>query len=526
VRGNYCTFNPLFKLGGTAALTWASNGNLQAKSDSSQSMIVFGTMGLSPSTKFYNEFTMTNVVENDDHVGIVTDIQAAADTGTCVAYKANGDKIVNGVASAYGASYTDNDVISIAVNLVDNEVTFYKNGASQGTITGVTSGTYFHRVRFNNAAGQQAEAIGNWGQRPFAYTAPSGFKALVTTNLPEPTVVQGDDYFNTVLYDGTGSSQSITTVGFVPDFTWIKEKNAAADHALYDAVRGVTKQLESNTATEETTEATGLTAFVTGGFTVGALAQVNTSGDNYVAWNWKAGVSNVTNEEGTITSTVRANTTSGFSIVTYTGTSTGNGDNKTVGHGLGVAPQVVIVKNRDAVENWPVQVWGQDAGTRVIYLNTTAAQEVDATRFFQLPTDTVIGLGGNSSVSGSGDNYVAYCFAEVEGFSKFSSYTGNGSDDGPFVYTGFRPAWVMVKRSSSAGEGWWIYDNKRNTFNITDNILEANSSNAEISGGTYPIDMVANGFKIRGLNALLNTSGATYIYMAFAENPFKYSLAR
>jgi hypothetical protein len=265
VRGNYCTFNPLFKLGGTAALTWASNGNLQAKSDSSQSMIVFGTMGLSPSTKFYNEFTMTNVVENDDHVGIVTDIQAAADTGTCVAYKANGDKIVNGVASAYGASYTDNDVISIAVNLVDNEVTFYKNGASQGTITGVTSGTYFHRVRFNNAAGQQAEAIGNWGQRPFAYTAPSGFKALVTTNLPEPTVVQGDDYFNTVLYDGTGSSQSITTVGFVPDFTWIKEKNAAADHALYDAVRGVTKQLESNTATEETTEATGLTAFVNGG---------------------------------------------------------------------------------------------------------------------------------------------------------------------------------------------------------------------------------------------------------------------
>jgi hypothetical protein len=126
----------------------------------------------------------------------------------------------------------------------------------------------------------------------------------------------------------------------------------------------------------------------------------------------------------------------------------------------------------------------------------------------------------------SGDNYVAYCFAEVEGFSKFSSYTGNGSADGPFVYTGFRPAWVMVKRSSSAGEGWWIYDNKRNTFNITDNILEANSSNAEISGGTYPIDMVANGFKIRGLNALLNTSGATYIYMAFAENPFKYSLAR
>jgi hypothetical protein len=336
-----------------------------------------------------------------------------------------------------------------------------------------------------------------------------------------------------VLYTGDGSNpRGITGVGFQPDFVWLKNRSAGWGHRLSNAVVGANYALETNNANAELfqNQYGYLTSFNSDGFTVTAGSTddyfTNNSGDNYVAWNWKAGVSNVTNEEGTITSTVRANTTSGFSIVTYTGTSTGNGDNKTVGHGLGVAPQVVIVKNRDAVENWPVQVWGQDAGTRVIYLNTTAAQEVDATRFFQLPTDTVIGLGGNSSVSGSGDNYVAYCFAEVEGFSKFSSYTGNGSDDGPFVYTGFRPAWVMVKRSSSAGEGWWIYDNKRDTFNITDNILEVNSSNAEISGGTYPIDMVANGFKIRGLNALLNTSGATYIYMAFAENPFKYSLAR
>jgi hypothetical protein len=328
VRGNYCTFNPLFKLGGTAALTWASNGNLQAKSDSSQSMIVFGTMGLSPSTKFYNEFTMTNVVENDDHVGIVTDIQAAADTGTCVAYKANGDKIVNGVASAYGASYTDNDVISIAVNLVDNEVTFYKNGASQGTITGVTSGTYFHRVRFNNAAGQQAEAIGNWGQRPFAYTAPSGFKALVTTNLPEPTVVQGDDYFNTVLWDGTGSNnKALQGVGFVPDFVGSKPRNAAGSHALYDAVRGVSKTVRKQHGYRRDNIGHivwNMRLLLTAGFTVGALHLTQfkyNSLDNYVAWNWKADGAGVSNTAGTIpgTVTVSANTIAGISIVTYTG---------------------------------------------------------------------------------------------------------------------------------------------------------------------------------------------------------------
>jgi hypothetical protein len=528
VRGNYCTFNPLFKLGGTAAGTWCLNGALQAKSDSNASMVIFGTMGLGPSTKFYNEFTMTNVVETNDHVGIVTDIQAAADSGTCIAYKANGDKIVNGTTSAYGATYTDGDIIGIAVNLVDNEVTFYKNGASQGTITGVTAGTYFHRVRFNNVSGQQSECFGNWGQRAFSYTAPSGFKALCTTNLPTPTIgatstTQANDYFNTVLYTGTGSSLGVTGVGFQPDWVWIKERSGAADHGLYDAVRGVQNQLESNTTTAETTEATGLTAFGADGFTVGALAQLNTSADTYVAWNWNAGGSNATNTSGTINSTVRANTTSGFSIVTYTGT----GANATVGHGLGVAPSWVICKRRSGTGGWPVFVKALNNNAQYMTLNNTDATNTDAGVWNSTaPTSTTFSLGTDTFANGSGATYVAYCFAPVAGYSAFGSWTGNGNADGPFIYLGFRPRYLLIKKSSDV-DTWAIQDSSRNTYNVVNLYLSAESSAAEQagSGGAY-FDFLSNGFKIRTTSNQVNTNGGTYIYACFAESPFKYSLAR
>jgi hypothetical protein len=321
---------------------------------------------------------------------------------------------------------------------------------------------------------------------------------------------------------------------------WIKERNAAADHGLYDAVRGVQKQLESNTTTAETTEATGLTAFGADGFTVGALAQLNTSADTYVAWNWNAGGSNATNTSGTITSTVRANTTSGFSIVTYTGT----GSNATVGHGLGVAPKMVIVKDRTAASSnrWATYHSGMTNATYWMYLEGTAAQAVDTAVWNSTaPSSTVFSIGTSTNVGSSAHTYVAYCFAPVAGYSAFGSYTGNGSTDGPFVYTGFRPRWIMIKNatanSSSAYGSWKIIDTTRNTYNgANPSSLYANASYAEGLRGNGSadsfverLDILSNGFKLGAATSYdieTNESGVTYIYAAFAETPFKYSLAR
>jgi hypothetical protein len=310
-------------------------------------------------------------------------------------------------------------------------------------------------------------------------------------------------------------------VGFQPDWVWVKGRSGATDHALYDAVRGVQKQLESNTTTAETTETTGLTAFGSDGFTTGALAQMNTSAATYVAWNWKANGAGSSNTAGSITSTLSASTTSGFSVVTYTGT----GTTGTIGHGLGVAPSMFIVKCRsNATTNW--YTYHISIGnTGAVALNLTDAT-ITSSSFWNntSPTSSVFTLSGASGeLNGSGRTYVAYCFAEVAGYSKFGSYTGNGSTDGPFTYTGFRPAYLMYKRSDGV-QGWYIFDVARGTYNVIGPFLEAQAAFAE---STYVlVDLLSNGFKIRESGTGSNASGGTYIYMAFASNPFKYSLAR
>jgi hypothetical protein len=320
------------------------------------------------------------------------------------------------------------------------------------------------------------------------------------------------------LYTGTGSSQSITGLGFQPDWTWIKERNASADHGLYDAVRGVQNQLESNTTTAETAEATGLTAFGSDGFTVGALAQLNTSSATYVAWNWKANGAGSTNTAGSITSTVSANTSAGFSIVTYTGTAA----NATVGHGLGVAPSMIITKNRDSSTAW--WVYHASLGnTKYIVLNTTAAEVTSSSAWNNTsPTSTVFSLGAANPSNANQD--VAYCFAPIAGYSAFGSYTGNGSSDGSFVYLGFRPRFVMIKRTDTTAN-WFIFDTARDTYNAAGLELYPNLSNAE-ADGRPDLDILSNGMKMRSTATGQNANGGTYIYMAFAENPFKYSLAR
>jgi hypothetical protein len=295
-----------------------------------------------------------------------------------------------------------------------------------------------------------------------------------------------------------------------PDFVWIKGRSGATDHALYDAVRGITKDLVSNSTAAETTQATGLTAFNTNGFTVGALAKLNTNAATYVGWQWKKGA------------------TQGFDIVTYTGDGTSP---RSISHSLGVSPSMVIVKSRSAIASWIVKHKNLSSNNN-LFLEATNAQSTPSNGYIQdLSSSSVFsvinGGGGVANVNANGTTYVAYLFAEVAGFSKFGSYTGNGSTDGPFIFTGFRPKFVLIKNSSNAtGYDWYMYDSSRNTFNIVNRELRSNLSNAEGTNLANGCDFLSNGFKIRDTSIAWNGSGNTIIYAAFAENPFKYSLAR
>jgi hypothetical protein len=331
-------------------------------------------------------------------------------------------------------------------------------------------------------------------------------------------------------YTGTGASLTVAnTVGsasFQPDFVWVKGRSGATDHALYDSVRGVQKQLESNQSGAETTETTGLTAFGSTGFTVGALAQMNTSAATYVAWQWKAGGNAVTNTDGTITTTVSASPSSGFSVMTYTGTGI---DNKTIGHGLGAAPKFLIWKPRASATDWMVWHTGLSGFNYDVRLNTTAAQGTGANPLNNTaPSSTVITLRNQGDVNGSGTTIVCYAFAPVAGYSAFGKYTGNGSADGPFIYTGFRPRLMMWKRTDAVAD-WYMWDTTRDTYNGGGKVLWPNYSNGETDYGTGSSglwDILSNGFKLRTNSGGMNTNGANMIYMAFAEVPFRSALAR
>ena len=519
VRGNYATLNPLDKNTSMVVV----NGNLDVTKSGTGYGVVRNTIGVS-SGKWYWEATVVGVTNSIGNAGRANlGIQTSAGNlnnfigSDSFGWMYNFDGQSQPGSASYGAAYVTNDVIGVALDMDAGTLVFYKNGVSQGTAFSSLSGTMFPAFSADST-GNTSGWVTNFGQRPFAYTAPSGFKALVTTNLPEPTVVQGDDYFNTVLYTGTGASLGVTGVGFQPDFTWIKTRSGAVGHIQVDAIRGATKYLQSNNTNAEGTDSNVVASFGSDGFTVGSDATTGGSGSTYVAWNWKAGVSNVINEDGTITSTVRANPTAGFSIVSYTGT----GSLATVGHGLGVAPSMIIVKNRSTTTFWAVY-HASLGNTQGIELNSTNAASTQTAYWNSTsPTSSLFTVNTDNRVNGSSNNMIAYVFAAIPGFSAFGSYTGNGSTDGPFVFTGFRPAFVMVKRTNGA-VGWGIYDTARNTFNAFDKTLVANVSDAEQT--TVIGDILSNGFKFR-YSGSQNTSGATYIYMAFAENPFKYSLAR
>jgi len=326
------------------------------------------------------------------------------------------------------------------------------------------------------------------------------------------------DYFNTVLYTGDGTSgRNITGVGFQPDWVWIKNRdNGARYHTLNDSVRGVNKQLFSNRTNAEETDTEQLQAFISDGFTVGNNANTNENTSGFVSWSWLAGGTASSNTDGSITSSVSANTTSGFSIGTYNGT----GADNTVGHGLGVAPDMIIVKCKSTAHDWVVYHSALGSG-KILTLNATTASQ-SATGWQNTdPTSTVFSIdNAANSLNQSGQSFVFYAMASKQGYSKFGSYTGNGNSDGTFVYTGFCPAFLIRKRTDSA-VAWYLHDNKRDGYNVTQKWFSPNDSDAESTTQVeLRVDFLSNGFKMRDPSGAANASGGNYIYMAFAENPF------
>jgi hypothetical protein len=350
--------------------------------------------------------------------------------------------------------------------------------------------------------------------------------------MPFSVIDKGSKYFTAKTYTGTGSTQSITGLEFAPKFTWIKDRtNGSANHNLFDVLRiwsgdSLPARLYSNTtdAEESTTYlgASNLTAFNSDGFTLGSGGNTNTNTNSYVSWNWRGSDSSaVSNTAGTISSTVSANTTSGFSIVSYTGNATAGA---TVGHGLGVAPKMIIIKNRSAATEW--LTYHASIGTgKYLALQSTAAQAGSVT-IWGTSASTFTLSQNYSDYNGNGNSHIAYCFADVKGFSKFGSYTGNGaSGNGTFTYLGFKPAFVMIKEISGT-DGWGMFDNKRVTYNYVNTHVQAQSTSADITNTADAVDFLSNGFKVAtGTSSanFINESGASYIYMAFAESPFTSS---
>jgi len=503
-RGNYCTLNPL---GYKPSATTITQANLRVTTNTSSAFGAVGSIAVD-SGKWYWEATFAGgqymvVGISSATTPITTDTLVGGTATSYGYYSGNGQKVNNNSGVSYGATYTTNDVIGVALDLDAGTLTFYKNGTTQGTAFTSLSGLFTPAFSDVDTPSGACDIAVNFGQRPFAYTPPTGFKALNTQNLPAPTILKGNQYFDVSLWTGNSSTQSITNSGSMqPDFVWIKKRNASDDHGVFDAVRGVQKRLQTNLTNAENTETTALSSFDSGGFTLGSNGQFNGSTFTYAGWQWKESAS------------------AGFDIVTYTGT----GSAQTISHSLGVAPKMIIAKNRGGTSSWAVYHASIGAGN-AMYLNLTQASAVTTNWNSTAPTSSVFSVGTAGEANPSGGNLVAYLFAEVAGFSKFGSYTGNGSADGPFVFTGFRPRYVMIKRTDSTGD-WFVFDTARNTFNTMSSFLRPNWSDAEATNTNHSIDLLSNGFKSRAVDTGVNASGGTFIYAAFSEHPFKNSLAR
>ena len=525
---NFAVVNPL------QSYYTPTNGNLTFSTGANSTGLGFSSIGLGTGVKFYFEATATGSAQQ---IGIFSSNQALTPTGSKrYWYLESGGLYNDGTLLQSVATFTSGDTIAVAWDGTAQTVTFYKNNTQQGTAISVdTSYSYFFGVGAYNGGWNV-----NFGQRPFAYTPPTGYVALNTYNLPTTTIVKGNTVMDATLYTGNGSTQTITNAAtFKPDLVWVKGRSSSQqDHTLVDSVRGVSRRLRSNATTAEVLESGyNITAFNSNGFTVvddtagsynvnGSVGGTYSGAAQYVGWQWQAGQGTTSsNTSGSITSTVSVNASAGFSIVSYTGT----GANATVGHGLGVAPQFIITKNRSATSAWHCYVAAiSNMQNGYIVLNSDAAFSTSTNTVWNgtQPTSSVFSVGTDAGVNGNGNSEIAYCWTPIAGYSAFGSYTGNGSTDGPFVYTGFKPKFVLIKGAYFASN-WFIEDAARNGYNVNNGVaLRPNLSGAEDGTTTYNLDLLSNGFKLRSSAGDSNTNGSVFIYMAFAENPFKNALAR
>jgi len=522
---NFATLNSISHLSAGATF---SNGNLQVvtvvSGDNAYPATIFASSG-----KWYAEFTQISVASGQNVVGVIppsfpTSTPPGFSTNS-YAYRSGGNKAAYSIQTAYGATYTDNDIIGVALDLDNGKIWFSKNGTWQasgdpaaGTNAAFTglSGLYTFAVG-DTGSSSNGTILCNFGQRAFAYSQPTGFVALSENNVAEVT----DDLEQ-------------------PDLVWIKSRTGATNHMLFDRVRGVNKHLSSSTTDAESTDVNSLIQFNKNGFYIGNNSNINTSASTYVAWMWKANGAGATNNQGTTTSTVSASTTAGFSIVKWTNPSAAT----TIGHGLGVTPLFIFRKSTNFANNW--SVWHGSVMSSVdqyMLLNSTNAVGTDAGIWgATVPNATTFGITPSKD-GGNGNNMIAYCFAPIAGYSAFGSYTGNGlyeNNKGVFVYTNFKPRYIFIKRTSGSYLGeWYIWDVARDIYNVVFRPVSANSSALEnnywppwngAGGNGSDLDILSNGFKLRdagaGSAAGFNKSGDTYIYAAFAETPFKYTLAR
>ena len=560
---NFATLNAigsgiLNRSGGTTPSATYSNGNLTVvlTEDSSSAR---STIGVSTG-KWYWEVRY-DVNSNSPGNGIVglSSFGTSYDDVAGVSYEPRTDRFRKGNQTFYDGTnnQTSNGlIVGVALDKNVGIISFFADGVNQtnGTITGINTLSEYHLPEcFTYNDGVSNTFSWNFGQNPtfsgnttagtftdsngkglFKYQPPSGFLALCEDNLPTPAIANPDRHFKTVLYTGDGNSgRSIVGVGFTPDLVWIKSRNAALYHLLTNSVTGVDNTLSTNTTDAESfsTERV-LNSFDSDGFSLNAddgsgYYGWNVSGQNYVAWCWRAGAGTTsTNTNGSVTSVVSVNQDAGFSIVSYTGT----GAQGTLGHGLGRTPKFIVMKRRNSTNNWSVyhSSLGLSHTTypNWLYLNLTSAEQNSASSanhpLYQRPSDSLIYLntGTSESTNVSTSTYVAYCWAEIEGFSKAFSYVGNGSADGPMIYLGLKPALIIIKRTDNVGN-WQIYDSSRMSTNPNNGVLFPNLSNVEGTGSAYDIDFLSNGFKLRSTDTDRNASGSTYVGFAWAESPFQ-----
>ena len=510
---NWCTLNPLDTDPARTSTVAISNGNLDASVNTYSSVqYVMRTATFASNGKDYFEVRKGDSVSKAVLMGFLEeDGPRSGSTAYAQAYvyssgnnsTTNSGRVFNTTSATTGYPSTDpgslGDVIMICHDRANKKIWFGKNGTwfttggvvgdpATGTAPAITYTTDKVLLPCIAAASFANTTIRNvnFGQRPFDYTPPTGFEALNAANLPVPTIKNGTEYFTPVLYTGNATARDITVadnqdVAWQPDWVWIKGRPTTSSHTLYDVVRGATKLLSSHNTNAESTDTDTLTSFNTDGFSIGTDVKVNTNSDNYVAWNWKAGGAASTPTQGTIASTASVNAEAGFSIVSYTGNGTAGA---TIGHGLGVAPSMVIVKNRDRATDWSVwaePVVDQYGAAYAVFLQATSnAGSYPGVFNSTAPTSTVFSVGTSSSTNFSSEDYIAFCFSEVKSYLKIGKYTGNGSSDGPFVECGFRPSWVMIKRIDNVGN-WEIMDNKRLGYNDDNYALRADLGNGEVA---------------------------------------------